>query len=370
MIFSIDTERLLYVMSRINQVIDKKQTAPILTHALLTAEGRTVSIRATDLVTTVVATLECSVGEEGTTTLPIDTVRNIAGSLQNDSQTQIAFDPSTQKLNIVSGMTNFVVTTVPSADFPSISLSDFSTSFEISTATLRRIFDKTKYAVSEDESRMHLNGVYLHINGEGEASKLAGVAIDGFQMAVVKADVPSGSEGMVPMIIPTKAVHDITRLFADKPTLTMSVSDFSLKIVADEFTYSTRLIEGVYPKYEKLLPTNPNARIVVNARALLTAINRVATIVTDGDCRISFEINDDNLLLSASAFGCGQSSDTLPVECNNNTLKTRFTSSSLTNVLPLIGEHEATFLFHENDRAVMMLDSGDQDSIYVVMPSR
>jgi len=370
MIFSIDTDKLLYVMSRIGQVIDRKQSSPVLTNALLTAKGSTISFRATDLVTTVIATLDCAVGEEGSTTIPIDTVRNIASALQNDSQTQITYDASTQKLSITSGMTNFVVTTIPTADFPVVNLEDFTASFEINTATLRRIFDKTKYAISEDQSRIHLNGVYLHNQGEGETRMLTGVAIDGFQMAVVKATVPTGSEDMTAMIIPAKAVHDITRLFADKASITMSVNDFSIKIVSDEFTYSTRLIEGVYPKYQKLLPQGADTRIVVNAKTLMTAINRVATIVTDGDCRISFELKDNNLLLSASAFGCGQSSDSIPVECNNNDLKTRFTSQSLTNVLSLIGDQEATFLFNDKDRAVMVLDSGDEHSTYVVMPSR
>ncbi|MCY4260751.1 MAG: DNA polymerase III subunit beta [Rhodobacteraceae bacterium] len=370
MIFSIDTEKLLYIMSRISQVIDRKPASPVLGNALFRAEGSTVSIRATDLNSTVIASLDCSVGEEGQATIPIERMRDIARALQNDSQTQITYDSSNQKLNISSGMTNYVLTTVSIADFPTIDFEDFVTSFEVSMSSLKRIFDKTKYAISDDESRMHLNGVYLHNQGEGDARMLTGVAIDGFQMSVVKSTMPDGADEMEGVIVSAKAVNDITRLFADKPEVTLSVNKYSIMVQSDEITYITRLIEGIYPKYEKLLPDDMNARIVVNAKTLMTAINRVSTIVSDGDCRISFELKDDNLLLSASAFGCGNSSDSIPVECNSDDLKTRFTSHSLTNVLSLIGDHEATFLFSDKDRAVMVLDNGDEHSTYIVMPSR
>ena len=370
MIFNIGTEKLLYVMSRIGQVVDKKHSSPILANTLVIAKENSVSFRATDLNSAVEVSVDGDVETEGATTVPVETISKIARVLPRDSLVHVDFDPATQKAKISSGMTSYVIATLPTTDFPKVDDDEFNVSFEIESSLLNRIFDKTKFAISTDESRMHLNGVYLHNHGEGEARKFTGVAIDGIQMAVVKDTVPEGAEELNGIIIPEKTVNEFSRMFADQSMIRVSTSASRLKIRAPGIVYISRLIESDYPQYDRLIPNNTDIRLVVNANILLSAINRVSSIVSETECRISFDMSDGNLSLSASAFGRGQATDTVPVECNIDDLKIRFKNRSLSSVLTHIGEGQATFLFNEDSRAVMVLDSEDENSIFMLMPSR
>lgn len=370
MIFSIGTEKLLYVMNRVGQVVDKKHTAPILANVLIVAEDNTVSFRSTDLNSTVEVTVNGEVAEDGASTVPVDTLTQIARVLPRDSLVQLSLDPTSEKVTVSSGMTSYVIASLPTADFPQVEEGEYTVNFDVKTGTLQRIFDKTRFAISTDESRMQLNGIFLHKYGEGDTDKLAGVAIDGFQMAVAKDDLPEGAKELAGIIIPEKAVTEFGRMFTDQPEVQVSTAEGRLKISAPGIVFITRLIDAQYPKFDRLIPVNTDYRLVVDANTLLNSLNRVSTIVSEGDCRISLDLVDGNLNLSASAFGRGQSSDTIPVDCNAPKLKIRFTSRSLTNILSLMKDSQATFLFNKDERAVLVLDSEDENCNFVVMPSR
>ena len=368
--FNIEVATLAQITHHVNSVVDKRHTTPILANVLIEAEPSFVLFRTTDLNCEIEVTVVQEPEVTGAITVPIATLFQIARVLPNNAIAEFEFDEVTAKVTLTSGNTSYVLATLPAEDFPRLAQDDYIVNFEVNASVFKRIFEKTKFAISQDDTRRQLNGVNLQCKEIDEDIKLVGVAVDGFQMAVINGDAPQEAVGLEKAIIPEKAVLEFPRMFDENENITVSASEGKLQFKSGSKRFMTRLIETDYPDFMRLIPQDNNLEMTVKAKDLLNAINRVATIVSEGDCKITFAITENELELSATAVGRGQSSDTIAVIYNENDFKVKFGFKSLVNILSLMPDGITTFKFASDNRAVLILDSSDVQCKYIVMPSR
>ena len=222
---SIERAVLLRAVSQAQSVVERRNTIPILANVLIEAEGDQVSFRATDLDIEVVDKVNATVERAGSTTVNAVTLHEIVRKLPDGALVNLADDGATGRLTVEAGRSNFALATLPKEDFPQMASSEYAANFAAPAPVLRRLFDKSKFAISTEETRYYLNGVYMHV-ADGDGGKvLRCVATDGHRLARIDADLPAGAEGMPGVIVPRKTVNELRKLLDDdEASIAVSVS--------------------------------------------------------------------------------------------------------------------------------------------------
>ena len=212
---SIERATLLKAVSQAQSVVERRNTIPILANVLIEAEGNSVSFRATDLDIEVVDKADAMVERSGATTVSAVTLHEIVRKLPDGAMVTLTDDSAAGRLTVEAGRSNFNLATLPKEDFPVMASSEYQTNFGAPSPVLRRLFDKSKFAISTEETRYYLNGVYLHIADSDGGHVLRAVATDGHRLARIDADMPEGASGMAGVIVPRKTVNELRKLLDD-----------------------------------------------------------------------------------------------------------------------------------------------------------
>mmetsp|Transcript_24631 Transcript_24631/g.31566 ORF Transcript_24631/g.31566 Transcript_24631/m.31566 type:complete len:216 (+) Transcript_24631:65-712(+) len=209
---SIERAVLLKAVSQAQSVVERRNTIPILANVLIEAEGDTVQFRATDLDIEVVDKANAMVERAGATTVAATTLHEIVRKLPDGALVTLTDDSAAGRLTVEAGRSNFSLATLPREDFPVMASSEYSSNFSAPAPALRRLFDKSKFAISTEETRYYLNGVYMHVS-DGEGGKvLRAVATDGHRLARIDTDLPDGANDMPGVIVPRKTVGELRKL--------------------------------------------------------------------------------------------------------------------------------------------------------------
>src|SRR5690242_14597606 len=211
----IERGELLRALGHVTSVVERRTTIPILSNVLLKASGQTVQFKATDLEREVSDEAPCDVSQPGAVTVPAHILHDIVRKLADGAQVEIQRDSEKERLTIRSGQSRFALQTLAPEDFPDLAAGEFSHKFEIAAKDLKRLIDKTRFAISTEETRYYLNGIYLHTATRGKQPTLRAVATDGHRLAQAELLSPKGSEGMPGIILPRKTVHELHRLMED-----------------------------------------------------------------------------------------------------------------------------------------------------------
>ena len=279
---SIERAVLLRAVSQAQSVVERRNTIPILANVLIEAEGDQVSFRATDLDIEVVDKVNATVERAGSTTVNAVTLHEIVRKLPDGALVNLADDGATGRLTVEAGRSNFALATLPKEDFPQMASSEYAANFAAPAPVLRRLFDKSKFAISTEETRYYLNGVYMHV-ADGDGGKvLRCVATDGHRLARIDADLPAGAEGMAGVIVPRKTVNELRKLLDDdEASIAVSVSETKVRFATPEITLTSKVIDGTFPDYGRVIPTGNTRRMEVDAADFARAVDRVATVSSE-----------------------------------------------------------------------------------------
>jgi DNA polymerase-3 subunit beta len=369
--FSIERGALLKAVGQAQSVVERRNTIPILANVLIEAEGDTVSFRATDLDIEVVDAAPAKVDRAGATTVSAVTLHEIVRKLPDGALVTLTDDGASGRLTVQAGRSNFALATLPREDFPVMASTEYTTNFSAPAPVLRRLFDKSKFAISTEETRYYLNGVYMHVADAAGRRVLRCVATDGHRLARIDADLPSGAEGMPGVIVPRKTVGELRKLLDDdEASIAVSVSETKVRFATPGITLTSKVIDGTFPDYSRVIPVGNSRRLEVDASEFAQAVDRVATVSSERSRAVKLSLDEDRLVLSVNAPDSGAADEELAVAYGDEKLEIGFNAKYLLEIASQVDRENAVFLFNSAGDPTLMREGNDDSAIYVVMPMR
>jgi len=368
---SIERATLLKALAQAQSVVERRNTIPILANVLIEAEGAQVSFRATDLDIEVVDRAPAMVERAGSTTVSAVMLHEIVRKLPDGALVNLSEDAAAGRLTITAGRSTFSLATLPKEDFPVMASSEYSSNFSAKATELRRLFDKAKFAISTEETRYYLNGVYMHVS-QGENGKvLRCVATDGHRLARIDAPLPEGAEGMPGVIVPRKTVGELRKLLDDdEATIAVSVSETKVRFATPVLTLTSKVIDGTFPDYTRVIPTGNTRKLEVEASEFAKAVDRVATVSSERSRAVKLSLEEDRLILSVNSPDSGAAEEELAVAYNDERLEIGFNAKYLLEIASQVDRENAVFLFNSAADPTLMREGNDTSAVYVVMPMR
>ena len=368
---TIERATLLKCLSHVQSVVERRNTIPILSNVLIEASGDgTVKIVATDLDLQVVETMAAvSVEAAGAITVSAHLLFDIARKLPDGSQ--VSLETADNRMAVKAGRSRFSLPTLPRDDFPMIVEGELPTSFELPAATLAQLIDRTRFAISTEETRYYLNGIFLHVSDD----ELRAAATDGHRLARYTLARPSGAEGMPDVIVPRKCVAELRKLLEEALDTNVEIELSASKI---RFTLggengvvlTSKLIDGTFPDYSRVIPTGNDKLLKLDPRSFWEGVDRVATIATEKTRAVKMALENDKITLSVTSPDNGTAAEEVPADYRSVGFEIGFNANYLKDIL---GQIEGdTVELHLADAGAPTLIRQDEKSpaLYVLMPMR
>ena len=368
---SIERATLLKAVSQAQSVVERRNTIPILANVLIEAEGDSVSFRATDLDIEVVDKAPAMVERAGATTVSAVMLHEIVRKLPDGALVSLTDDPRTGRLTVEAGRSTFALATLPREDFPVMASSEYQTNFGAKAGMLRRLFEKSKFAISTEETRYYLNGVYLHVAEGEEGRVLRCVATDGHRLARIDAPLPPGAEGMPGVIVPRKTVNELRKLLEDEEAdIAISVSETKVRFATSEIALTSKVIDGTFPDYTRVIPTGNTKRLEVDASEFAKAVDRVATVSSERSRAVKLILEEDKVTLTVNSPDSGMAQEELVVAYGDERLEIGFNAKYLLEIASQIDRENAVFLLNASGDPALVREGSDTSAVYVGMPMR
>lgn len=369
--FSIERTVLVKAISQAQSVVERRNTIPILANVLIETTDEGVSFRATDLDIEVVDRAPAQVELPGATTVSAVMLNEIARKLPDGALVQITSDDAAGRLTVQAGRSNFSLATLPREDFPALAATEYAANFTAPASVLRRLFDKAKFAISTEETRYYLNGVYMHVAQSEDGQVLRCVATDGHRLARIDAPLPEGANDLPGVIVPRKTVGELRKLLDDdEADIAVSVSETKIRFATREITLTSKVIDGTFPDYTRVIPANNTRRLEVDASDFTRAVDRVATVSSERSRAVKLSLDSDRLVLSVNAPDSGTADEELIVAYSDEALEIGFNAKYLHEIAGQVDRDNAVFMFNGPGDAALIREGGDESAIYVVMPMR
>lgn len=368
---SIERAALLKAVAQAQSVVERRNTIPILANVLIEADGDTATFRATDLDIEVVDKADAKVDRAGATTVPAVTFHDIVRKLPDGALVTLTEEPGSGKLLVEAGRSMFNLATLPKEDFPVMTTTEYSSNFAAPAPVLRRLFDKSKFAISTEETRYYLNGVYMHVAPGDSGQVLRCVATDGHRLARIDAELPEGAETMPGVIVPRKTVGELRKLLDDDETeIAVSVSETKVRFATPDITLTSKVIDGTFPDYGRVIPQGNTRKLEVDAAEFARAVDRVATVSSERSRAVKMSLDEDKLVLSVNAPDSGAAEEELAVAYGDEHLEIGFNAKYLLEIASQVDRENAVFLFNSAGDPTLMREGNDASAVYVVMPMR
>ncbi|PIE11036.1 MAG: DNA polymerase III subunit beta [Rhodobacterales bacterium] len=368
---SIERGALLKAVAQAQSVVERRNTIPILANVLIEAEGDKVHFRATDLDIEVLDQAPAMVERAGATTVSAMTLNEIVRKLPDGALVSLSEDGAQGRLVIEAGKSQFQLATLPREDFPVMASSDYTANFSAKSEVLRRLFDKSRFAISTEETRYYLNGVYMHVAEGPDGRVLRCVATDGHRLARIDAPLPEGAEDMPGVIVPRKTVGELRKLLEEDDTpIAVSVSETKVRFATEAITLTSKVIDGTFPDYSRVIPQANTRRMEVDASEFARAVDRVSTVSSERSRAVKMALDEDRLVLSVNAPDSGNAEEELAVAYADDPLEIGFNAKYLKEIADQVDRENAVFLFNSSGDPTLMQEGSDDSAIYVVMPMR
>jgi DNA polymerase-3 subunit beta len=374
--FKADRSTLLKALAHIQSVAEKRNTIPILANALIRVDGGKLSFTATDMEIAVVeevATVEAS--RDGATTAPAATLYEIVRKLPEGAEVELDQPGGEAPLALRAGRYGTSMVTLPTDDFPSMTAGTLPHRFHLSALALRGLIDRTRFAISTEETRYYLNGIYLH-TADGEGGRvLRAVATDGHRLARVEEREPEGAAGMPGVIVPRKTVAELRKLLDEEGgDVEVGLSDTRIQFRVGSVQLTSKLIDGTFPEYERVIPKDNDKVLRVGNREFSDAVSRVAAISSERSRPVKLSLDRDLLTLSAASPEQGTASEELDdgqVQYASGPLEIGFQARYLNDITDQIAKDKAVeFCFSDGAAPTIVRDANDPSALYVLMPMR
>ncbi len=367
----IDRTTLLRPLGHVQSVIERRNTIPILLNVMLQAQGGGLDLTATDMDLQIVESVGCNVAADGAVTISAQTLYDIVRKLPEGSEIRLEQDEENAQVLVTAGRATFRLPSLPSGDFPKMPNQDLPYRFVLQAADFRSIIDRTRFAIANEETRRYLNGIFLHATQVGEVPVMRVVATDGHRMARVEIPLPDGAGNMPGVIVPRKAVGEFRKLLDDTDgEVTVSLSDNMLTCDCGASVLTTKLIEGTFPEYNRVIPAGNDRVMLINSKALADAVDRVSTVASERNRSVKLELTDGNLVLSASSQEGGTAQEEVEVSYGDDAMEIGFNARYLLDIVNQVDGDGTVFQLADSGSPAIVRDADDESSLYILMPMR
>ena len=368
---TIERAAFLKSLGHVQSVVERRNTILILSNVKMEAGDNRLRLNATDLDLDVVESVEDEVVTPGATTAPAHTLYDIVRKLPEGAQVELDSEGNAERLTLRSGRSTFTLACLPAGDFPSMVEDDQPHNFSLSAADLRGLVDHTRFAISTEETRYYLNGIYLHAADEEGVAMLRAVATDGHRLARFQVPLPAGAAGMPGVIVPRKTVQELRKLVDETEELVeVALSDTKIRFRFDGIVLTSKLIDGTFPDYERVIPSGNDKLMDVPCKMFADAVDRVSTISTEKSRAIKFSLNKGSLTLSATSLDDGSAVEELEVGFDSEPMEIGFNSRYVLDITQQIEGENAQFALADAASPTIVRDVTDANALYVLMPMR
>ncbi|WP_371396841.1 DNA polymerase III subunit beta [Fretibacter rubidus] len=363
---SIERAALLTALGHVQNVVERRNTIPILSNVLMTAKDGALTLVATDLDIEISEATSADVDAPGDITAPAHTLYDIARKLPDGAQVSLKIGAD-DRLEVDAGRSHFTLPLLPAGDFPKMTADGFTHNFVLKAGELRRLIDKTKFAISTEETRYYLNGIYMHAHD----GLLRAVATDGHRLALSEMELPAGAADLPGVIIPRKTIAEIRRLIdSGDGEVSLSVSEAKIRFHYGTAVLTSKLIDGSFPDYERVIPKGNTKELVIDNAIFAKAVDRVATISAEKSRSVKLSLSQDSLALAVNNPEHGNAHEDLMVDYSAEPLEIGFNAKYLLDVAGQIEGRDATFYLDSPAAPALVKDSEDPSSLFVLMPLR
>jgi DNA polymerase-3 subunit beta len=371
----IERAALLKALGHVQSVVERRTTIPILSNVLLRAEPGGLSLSATDMDLEIVERVPqgplARVEREGGTTAPAHTLYDIVRKLREGAQIEMEASGDRNAMVVRSGRSTFTLACLPPEDYPLMTGGELPHNFALSAAELRALIDRTRFAISTEETRYYLNGIYLHATKNDEVPVLRAVATDGHRLARVEIVLPEGAAGIPGVIVPRKTVLELRKLIEEsEEEVHVALSDTKIRFALGEASLVSKLIDGTFPDYDRVIPANNDKILEVECKPFAEAVDRVSTISTEKSRAVKLAIERGSLVLSATSPENGTAVEEIEVRYQSSPLEIGFNSRYLLDITEQISGEGAQFAMSDAGSPTIVRDTADPGALYVLMPMR
>jgi DNA polymerase-3 subunit beta len=374
---TIERAALLKALSHVQSVVERRTAIPILSNVLLQAEAGRLALSATDMDLEIIERVGTRVEREGRTTAPAHTLYDIVRKLRDGAQVELETIGGRNEMVLRSGRSTFTLACLAPEDFPVMSAGEMPHHFALPAAELRTLIDRTRFAISTEETRYYLNGIYFHATKNNEVPVLRAVATDGHRLARVEITAPEGAAGMAGVIVPRKTVLELRKLVEEgspEEEVQLSLGDGKIRCTIGEASLTSKLIDGTFPDYDRVIPSGNDKLLEVDCKAFAEAVDRVSTISTERSRAVKLAIDRGGLVVSATSPENGTANEELEVRYQSTPLEIGFNSRYLLDITEQIGGEYVQFQMSDAGSPTILRDSAPEanggNALYVLMPMR
>jgi DNA polymerase III subunit beta len=369
---TIERAALLRSLSHIQNVVERRTTIPILSNVKLEALDGRLGLTATDLDLTLMANETAGVDQPGVTTVSAHTLFDIVRKLPDGSTLALEQPPGRSELTLAAGRSEFHLPSLAADEFPAMAAEDLDVRFAVPPKDLAKLIDKTRFAISTEETRYYLNGVHLHAAKSGATSTLRGVATDGHRLSRVEVALPEGAAELPPIIVPRKTIGEVRKLLdeaGDEP-VRIAVSPARIQFESGQNFLVSRLIDGTFPDYERVIPAGNERMATLASRSFAEAVDRVATISTEKARAVKLAFESGRVTISAVSAEAGRAVEELDAAYEGETLEIGFNARYVLDIMGQIEGAEIRIEMANAAAPTVLRDPTDLSALYVLMPMR
>jgi DNA polymerase-3 subunit beta len=366
---TIERSAFLRSLNHVQSVVERRNTIPILSNVLIQAKQGTVKLTATDLDLEIVETVQAEVAADGSTTAPAHMIYDIVRKLPDGAHLQLETSGGTDRLSILAGRSRFALQTLPAEDFPDLATGDMPNVFTVPATDLKTLIDKTRFAISTEETRYYLNGIYLH--EVAQTGMLRAVATDGHRLAQAEIARPEGAKGMAGVIVPRKTVLELVKLIeGNDGNVEIALSSSKIRFTINGLVLTSKLIDGTFPDYERVIPRHNEKALEVDTRLFSEAVDRVSTISMEKGRAVKLNIGSGRLVFTVNNPDSGSAEEEIAANYEAEPIEIGFNSRYLLDIAGQIKGGTAVMQLADAGSPTIIRDPGDAQALYVLMPMR
>lgn len=368
---TVERSELLRSLSHVHRVVERRNTIPILANVMIRAENGKLAFKATDLDIEILEAIPAEVASGGVTTVPAYMFHDIVRKLPEGAQIVLESSGDRAVLVLRAGRSRFTLQTLPESDFPDLAAGDMTHAFSLAATDLKRLINKTEFAISTEETRYYLNGIYLHAVGDGAKALLRAVATDGHRLAQVEIPAPAGAAGMPGVIIPRKTVGEAHRLIEDLDgEVKIELSQTKIRFTIGPVVLTSKLIDGAFPDYGRVIPLGNDKELEVEKRDFEQAVDRVSTVASERGRAVKLSLAGGKLTLSVTNPDSGSATEEIEVAYDADPLDIGFNSRYLLDIAAQLDGDTAVLRLADPGSPTLIQDKGAKGALYVLMPMR
>ena len=372
--FKINSTDLLKALSHIHGIVEVRHTLPILSNIILEAKDDKLILSSTNLDIYCSDKIKAEVLQSGEVSVSAVTFFEIIKRLPSGSEVLMIMEEGENEIRLTCGRSKFNLSTLKTDDFPIISDSDLSTNFVLSADELIRIIDKTKFAVSNEETRYYLNGIFLHKAERNSIQFLRAVATDGHRLAQYDIPLPQGAEDITGIIIPKKTIYELRKVLDDaNGDVSVSLNENKIKFSFNDLKVVSKVIDGTFPDYTKDIPQKNDKNFKTNNSDLKNAIDRVSAVAANEESKskaIKFCIENNSLSLSVESQSKGSANEMIDVNYSGDKVDIGFNSKYIIDLCNEVDGDEISISLSDSISPAIILDKTDENLFFVLMPMR